>query len=176
MGVDSYLAQVFAGGIPAGRSERREVPRPRAGHLIGKGSIMATTRKSLGLPPMLSLLTLLILGAAAAGPAFAGASTLRWSSPASSSSVRIGRRAIGSSHGAVKVYSGSVKTYCKPGTSGADASSLECKLPKVDPAYQYFICTRSQAGEIIGGLDCSYHGNGGGWECTPTDTGAGWCD
>jgi hypothetical protein len=115
--------------------------------------------------------SLLVPFAASAAPP----SALQWKSPAASANLRIGRRSIGTGHGAVKVFTGKPKKFCKAAPAG-DGQALDCRLPKVDPSYQYFVCTRSQSGEILSGLECSYHGNGGGWECTPSDIGAGWCD
>lgn len=111
-----------------------------------------------------------------APPAKASIGPLTWVAPTTTASLRIGRRPENSQAGADGVDSGPVSKFCSSTVSTPGGNQLSCKLEGADTTYQYFVCSRDQNGENLGGFECSFHGNGGGWECAPADIAASWCD
>lgn len=109
-------------------------------------------------------------------PASASQLTLAWTAPLTASELRIGRKPAGGPGGPDRVDSGNVSKFCPGTVSLPEGIQLSCQILDADTTYEYFLCATDQTGENLGGFECSFHGNGGGWECTPTDIAAGWCD
>lgn len=112
----------------------------------------------------------------AAPPATDSQTTLTWVAPLTTSNLRIGRRPQGRTGGPDAFDVGETAKYCSGTVSLPGGDQLSCKIPAADTAYEYYVCATDPMGENLGGFECSFYGNGGGWECIPADIAASWCD